>query len=225
MYAGTAAPFNFNGLVRHYFMRRGAERGRRAGEPAAQGRARRGRATPSRWRCGPAVDSIARRYGARAKVAEIPPGPPVLSTLVAEVYAADDCDAARGGDAGARRSSSRRRAWWTWTGPSRRRRRKRVVPRGPGARRRGGRERGADRRRRCTWRSRARRPGWPASPTAREGVAIVPRLAARDRASASRRCWRCRWRRRGARSRWRGSSRWTPRTREPRRGSARTCGR
>ena len=38
----------------------------------------------------PAIDSIARRYGASAKVAEIPPGPPVLSTLVAEVYAADD---------------------------------------------------------------------------------------------------------------------------------------
>jgi multidrug efflux pump subunit AcrB len=38
----------------------------------------------------PAVDSIAKQYGASAKVAEIPPGPPVLSTLVAEVYAADD---------------------------------------------------------------------------------------------------------------------------------------
>ena len=38
----------------------------------------------------PTVDSIARVYGASAKVAEIPPGPPVLSTLVAEVYAADD---------------------------------------------------------------------------------------------------------------------------------------
>jgi multidrug efflux pump subunit AcrB len=38
----------------------------------------------------PGIDSIARLYGASAKVAEIPPGPPVLSTLVAEVYAADD---------------------------------------------------------------------------------------------------------------------------------------
>ena len=38
----------------------------------------------------PAVDSIARSFGANAKIAEIPPGPPVLSTLVAEVYAADD---------------------------------------------------------------------------------------------------------------------------------------
>ena len=88
-YAGTSAPFNFNGLVRHYFMRTGAnvadvqvnlkpksERSRQSHEIAVAIR--------------PAVDSIARRFGAAAKVAEIPPGPPVLSTLVAEVYAADD---------------------------------------------------------------------------------------------------------------------------------------
>ncbi|MGE5925907.1 MAG: efflux RND transporter permease subunit, partial [Gemmatimonadota bacterium] len=89
VYAGTAAPFNFNGLVRHYFMRRGShvadvqvnllekgERGRQSHEIAVSAR--------------PGIDSIARRYGASAKVAEIPPGPPVLSTLVAEIYAADD---------------------------------------------------------------------------------------------------------------------------------------
>jgi multidrug efflux pump subunit AcrB len=88
-YAGTAAPFNFNGLVRHYFMRRGpnvadvqvnllgkGERNRQSHQIAVAVR--------------PAVDSIARMYGASTKVAEIPPGPPVLSTLVAEVYAADD---------------------------------------------------------------------------------------------------------------------------------------
>jgi multidrug efflux pump subunit AcrB len=89
VYAGTAAPFNFNGLVRHYFMRRGAnvadlqvnlkpkgERSRQSHDIAVAVR--------------PAVDSIARMYGARAKVAEIPPGPPVLSTLVAEIYAPTD---------------------------------------------------------------------------------------------------------------------------------------
>ncbi|HEY0997684.1 MAG TPA: efflux RND transporter permease subunit, partial [Gemmatimonadaceae bacterium] len=89
VYAGTAAPFNFNGLVRHYFMRRGAnvadvqvnllpkgDRDRQSHEIAVAVR--------------PAVDSIARSFDASAKVAEIPPGPPVLSTLVAEVYAADD---------------------------------------------------------------------------------------------------------------------------------------
>jgi multidrug efflux pump subunit AcrB len=89
VYAGTAAPFNFNGLVRHYFMRRGAnvadvqvnlsekgDRSRQSHEIAMAVR--------------PAIDSLAALYGASAKIAEIPPGPPVLSTLVAEVYAADD---------------------------------------------------------------------------------------------------------------------------------------
>ena len=89
VYAGTAAPFNFNGLVRHYFMRRGpnvadvqvnlvgkAERSRQSHAIAVAVR--------------PAIDSIARRYQASAKIAEIPPGPPVLSTLVAEVYAGTD---------------------------------------------------------------------------------------------------------------------------------------
>ncbi len=88
-YAGTSAPFNFNGLVRHYFMRRGAnvadvqvnllpkgDRHRQSHDIAVAVR--------------PAVDSIARGFGANAKIAEIPPGPPVLSTLVAEIYAADD---------------------------------------------------------------------------------------------------------------------------------------
>jgi multidrug efflux pump subunit AcrB len=89
VYAGTAAPFNFNGLVRHYFLREGAsvadvqvnlvpkhDRDRQSHDIALAVR--------------PAVDSIARTFGASAKVAEIPPGPPVLSTLVAEVYAEDD---------------------------------------------------------------------------------------------------------------------------------------
>ena len=88
-YAGTSAPFNFNGLVRHYFMRSGAnvadvqvnlkpkgDRKRQSHDIAVAIRA--------------AIDSIASRFGASAKIAEIPPGPPVLSTLVAEVYAADD---------------------------------------------------------------------------------------------------------------------------------------
>ncbi|MEW5918252.1 MAG: efflux RND transporter permease subunit, partial [Gemmatimonadota bacterium] len=89
VYAGTAAPFNFNGLVRHYFMRRGPnvvdvqvnllgkdERDRQSHEIAVAVR--------------PAIDSIGRRYDASVKIAEIPPGPPVLSTLVAEVYAPSD---------------------------------------------------------------------------------------------------------------------------------------
>jgi len=89
VYAGTAAPFNFNGLVRHYFLRRGANvadvqvnlvpKGERHLQSHAIAVAVR-----------PGVDSIAARYSASAKIAEIPPGPPVLSTLVAEVYAGSD---------------------------------------------------------------------------------------------------------------------------------------
>ncbi len=88
-YAGTSAPFNFNGLVRHYFMRRGANVADVQVNLLPKGeRSRQSHAIAVAVR--PAVDSIARSFGANAKIAEIPPGPPVLSTLVAEVYAADD---------------------------------------------------------------------------------------------------------------------------------------
>jgi multidrug efflux pump subunit AcrB len=89
VYAGTAAPFNFNGLVRHYFMRSGPNvTDVQVNLVAAAKRSRQSHAIAVAVR--PAIDSIARRYGASAKVAEIPPGPPVLSTLVAEVYAGND---------------------------------------------------------------------------------------------------------------------------------------
>ena len=84
-YIGTASPFNFNGLVRHYYMRRGENvadiqvnltpRGDRSAQSHAI--ARRARAL---------LQPTAQQYGARIKVAEVPPGPPVLQTLVAEVY-------------------------------------------------------------------------------------------------------------------------------------------
>jgi multidrug efflux pump subunit AcrB len=87
-YAGTASPYNFNGLVRHYYLRRGpnvadiqvnllpkGERDLQSHEIAKQVRKR--------------IQPIADRYGARIKVAEVPPGPPVLETLVAEVYGPD----------------------------------------------------------------------------------------------------------------------------------------
>ena len=89
LFAGAPAPFNFNGLVRHYFMRRGGNVADVQVNLLPKGeRKRQSHAIAVAVR--PAVDSIAKRYGASAKVAEIPPGPPVLSTLVAEVYAADD---------------------------------------------------------------------------------------------------------------------------------------
>jgi len=89
VYAGTAAPFNFNGLVRHYFMRSGPNVADVQVNLVGKGdRSRQSHAIAVAVR--PGIDSIARAYNASAKVAEIPPGPPVLSTLVAEVYAGDD---------------------------------------------------------------------------------------------------------------------------------------
>lgn len=85
IYSGTASPFNFNGLVRHYFLRQQAsmadiqvnllpkkERSAQSHEIAKRVR--------------PLVQDIAKKYHARLAVAEVPPGPPVLQTLVAEIY-------------------------------------------------------------------------------------------------------------------------------------------
>ncbi len=85
IYVGTASPFNFNGLVRHYFMRRGANVadiqvnlvGKHERDAQSHDIARRVR---------PRIAAIAERFGARVAVAEVPPGPPVLQTLVAEIY-------------------------------------------------------------------------------------------------------------------------------------------
>jgi len=88
VYAGTAAPINFNGLVRQYYLREGAnvgdiqvnlvdkhDRKRKSHEIAAAAR--------------PALDEIGKRYGGSVKVVEVPPGPPVQAPLVAEVYGPD----------------------------------------------------------------------------------------------------------------------------------------
>jgi multidrug efflux pump subunit AcrB len=87
-YAGTASPYNFNGLVRHYFLRAGSnvadiqvnllskrDRDLQSHDVAKAVRTR--------------LQPLANRFGARIKVAEVPPGPPVLQTLVAEVYGPD----------------------------------------------------------------------------------------------------------------------------------------
>ncbi len=84
-YVGTAAPYNFNGLVRHYFLRSGSTVADLQVNFVAKGeRTQQSHAIAKRLR--PALKEIGDRYRARVKVAEIPPGPPVLSTLVAEVY-------------------------------------------------------------------------------------------------------------------------------------------
>ena len=88
IYAGTAAPINFNGLVRQYYLRSGANvgdiqvnlvdkhaRDRKSHEIASSVRAR--------------LQEIGRPFGANVKVVEVSPGPPVQSPLVAEIYGLD----------------------------------------------------------------------------------------------------------------------------------------
>ena len=87
-YAGTATPFNFNGLVRHYFLRAGAEQGDLAVRLAHKGERSRSShdiALELRRR----LADLPLPAGASIKVVEAPPGPPVLATLLAEVYGPD----------------------------------------------------------------------------------------------------------------------------------------
>ena len=87
-YAGAASPINFNGLVRQYYLRASSElgdiqvnlvdkkhRSRQSHEIAVSVRDR--------------IAEIAKKHGGNAKVVEVPPGPPVLSPIVAEVYGPD----------------------------------------------------------------------------------------------------------------------------------------
>ncbi len=88
-YIGAASPYNFNGLVRHYYLRQGPN----VADIQANFVPREKRTAQSHdiaKRLRPELKKIGDGYGARIKVAEIPPGPPVLSTLVAEVYGPDE---------------------------------------------------------------------------------------------------------------------------------------
>ncbi|MFW6347002.1 MAG: efflux RND transporter permease subunit [Cyclonatronaceae bacterium] len=88
IYSGTNAPINFNGLVRSYALRQSdnvadiqvnlVDKSLRSDQSHAIAK-----------RMRPVVQEIGRRYNANVKVVEVPPGPPVLSTLVAEVYGPD----------------------------------------------------------------------------------------------------------------------------------------
>ncbi len=85
VYAGVASPFNFNGLVRHYFMRRGANVADLQINLVPKNE-RKAQSHDIARRVRPRVTEIATKFGARVAVAEVPPGPPVLQTLVAEIY-------------------------------------------------------------------------------------------------------------------------------------------
>jgi multidrug efflux pump subunit AcrB len=88
MYIGNAAPYNFNGLVRHYFLRRAPNQADIQVNLAPK-QEREAQSHDIARRVRPAIQEIAARHGARVKVAEVPPGPPVLQTLVAEIYGPD----------------------------------------------------------------------------------------------------------------------------------------
>ncbi|HWT82800.1 MAG TPA: efflux RND transporter permease subunit, partial [Candidatus Methylomirabilis sp.] len=89
LYIGTSAPFNFNGLVRHYYLRKAPNLADiQVNLLHKDERNEQSHAIAKRIR--PLLKTVADKYGARVKIAEIPPGPPVLSTLVAEVYGPDD---------------------------------------------------------------------------------------------------------------------------------------
>jgi len=94
IYAGTAAPYNFNGLVRHYFLRSGPT----VADVQVNLKAKADRDSQSHdiaKRVRPALARIAEQSGAAVAVAEVPPGPPVLQTLVAEIYGPDEASRVR----------------------------------------------------------------------------------------------------------------------------------
>ncbi|MBN8486211.1 MAG: efflux RND transporter permease subunit [Burkholderiales bacterium] len=88
-YAGTASPITFNGLVRQYYLRADAEQGDlQVNLVDKHQRNDKSHAIAQRLR--PALEKIAAAHGARIQVVEVPPGPPVMSPLVAEVYGPDE---------------------------------------------------------------------------------------------------------------------------------------
>ena len=87
-FAGTASPFNFNGLVRHYYMRNRPDQGDLSVALAEKGERKRSSHTVAldlRER----LAKVALPVGASIKVVEAPPGPPVMATLLAEIYGPD----------------------------------------------------------------------------------------------------------------------------------------
>ncbi|MFN3263361.1 MAG: efflux RND transporter permease subunit, partial [Aquificaceae bacterium] len=89
IYVGTSSPFNFNGLVRHYYLRQGSNLADIQVNLINKDK-RQEQSHDFAKRIRPAVHEIGRKYGAKyVAVVEVPPGPPVLSPIVAEVYGPD----------------------------------------------------------------------------------------------------------------------------------------
>ena len=87
-YSGTSGPYNFNGLVRHYYMRSMPNQADiQVNLLSAKERKDQSHVIAKRLR--PLLVAIGNQYGARVAVSEVPPGPPVIQTLVAEIYGPD----------------------------------------------------------------------------------------------------------------------------------------
>jgi multidrug efflux pump subunit AcrB len=93
-FSGQAAPIDFNGLVRHYYLRQGSHLAElRVNLLSKDQRRQQSHAIVLRLRRD--LEAIAAQHGAAIKIVEVPPGPPVLSTLVAEIYGQADMDYGR----------------------------------------------------------------------------------------------------------------------------------
>ena len=87
-YAGTAAPINFNGLVRQYYLRAASEQGDL--QVNLQDKHKRKRSSHEiAGSVREPIEKIAKQWGAKVKIVEVPPGPPVMSPIVAEIYGPD----------------------------------------------------------------------------------------------------------------------------------------
>ncbi|WP_243324680.1 efflux RND transporter permease subunit [Geothrix sp. SG200] len=94
VYAGEAAPFTFVGMVRHSFLRQAAEMVDIQVNLVPKGD-RKEQSHDIVVRLRPELEKISKPAGARMKLVEIPPGPPVMDTIVAEVYGPSDAERAR----------------------------------------------------------------------------------------------------------------------------------
>jgi multidrug efflux pump subunit AcrB len=84
-YVGTSSPMDFNGMVRHYYLRQGPYLGDIRIVLADKTHRQQGSHDVA-LRIRPEINRIEKQFGANIKIVEMPPGPPVLSTVVAEVY-------------------------------------------------------------------------------------------------------------------------------------------
>ena len=91
IYTGLASPMDFNGMVRQYYLRNGGHLGEvRINLLPKDSREQQSHEIALRIR--PDIERLGKQYGANLKIVEIPPGPPVIASLVAEIYGPPEAD-------------------------------------------------------------------------------------------------------------------------------------